>query len=59
MPETPFDPQVIIPYSVLCDLLQASTELKQLRIEVKRLSNQQAALRGQFLEMQDVLRDLD
>ena len=58
MPEKSFDPQVIIPYSTLCDLLQASVELKQLRIEVKRLKDQQSALRLQFCEMLEKLRDM-
>ena len=59
MPEKSFDPQVIIPpYSTLCDLLQSSVELKQLRIEVKRLKDQQSALRLQFCEMLEKLRDM-
>lgn len=58
MPDKSLDPQVIIPYSTLCELLQASTELKKLRIDVKRLSDQQASLRGQFLQLMEVFRDL-
>ena len=58
MPETPFEPQVIIPYSTLCELLESSVELKKLRIEVKRLQNQQSALRLQFLEMMEQLKDM-
>lgn len=58
MPEKSFDPQVIIPYSTLCDLLQASVELKQLRIEVKRLKDQQSALRLQFLEVLEQFKDM-
>lgn len=58
MPETPLEPQVIIPYSTLCDLLQASVELKQLRIEVKRLKDQQSALRLQFLEVLEQFKDM-
>lgn len=49
---------VIIPYSRLCDLLQASAELKALRKDVKRLAEQQTALRGQFMEMMELLREL-
>lgn len=58
MTEKSFDPQVIIPYSTLCDLLQASVELKQLRIEVKRLKDQQSALRLQFLEVLEQFKDM-
>ena len=58
MPEHPFEPQVIIPYSTLCELLEASVELKQLRIEVKRLQGQQSALRLQFIEMLEKLREM-
>lgn len=53
-----FDPQIIIPYSQLCDLLQASVELKKMRMEVKRLSDQHAALKGQFLELMERYRYL-
>jgi len=59
MPENPVEPQVIIPYSTLCELLQASVELKKMRMEVKRVSDQQARLKGQFLEMMDKLRELE
>lgn len=54
-----FDPQVIIPYSQLCDLLQASVELKKMRMEVKRLTDQQAALKGMFLQLMDRFRELE
>lgn len=58
MPDNSLDPQVIIPYSTLCELLQASVELKKMRIEVKRLTDQQAALRLQFLEVLEKMDDL-
>lgn len=58
MPETPIEPQVIIPYSTLCELLESSVELKKLRIEVKRLQNQQSALRLQFIEMMEKMKDM-
>lgn len=58
MPENPFDPQVIIPYSTLCELLQASVELKKMRIEVKRLTDQQSALRLQFVELMERFREI-
>lgn len=49
--------QVIIPYKQLEDLLQASLELKQLRVEVKRQREQLSALRLQFTELMELLRD--
>ena len=58
MPENPLDPQVIIPYSTLCELLQASVELKKMRIEVKRLTDQQSALRLQFVELMERFREI-
>lgn len=39
------DPQVIIPYSRLCELLQAGEEAQQLRTEVKQLRREVDALR--------------
>ena len=48
--------QVIIPYKQLENLLEASVELKKLRGEVRRLHDQQAALRLQFMEMREYLR---
>lgn len=51
------DIQVIIPYKQLEDLLQASVELKSLRVEVKRLTAQQAALRYQFIELMEKLKE--
>ena len=39
------DPQVIIPYSRLCELLQAGEEAQQLRMEVKQLRREVDALR--------------
>ena len=39
------EPQVIIPYKTLCELLEAGQEVKQLRAEVKKLSTQLDAMR--------------
>lgn len=39
------EPQVIIPYKQLCELLQAGEEVKLLRSEVKKLSKQIDAMR--------------
>ena len=45
------DIQVLIPYKQLEDLLQAGTELKALRADVKRLREQQGRLRGMVFEI--------
>lgn len=58
MPENPIDPQVIIPYSTLCELLQVSVELKKIRMEVKRLSDQHVMMKGQLLEVMETIREL-
>ena len=39
------DPQVIIPYSRLCELLQAGEEAQQLRKEIKQIRQEVDALR--------------
>ena len=59
MTQPNIDPQVIIPYSQLCDLLQASVELRKIRMEVKRLSDQQTALRGMFFELMERFKELE
>lgn len=50
--------QVMIPYSVLVELLNASEEVQDLRDEVQHLSLMQAALRNQFLELMERFREL-
>jgi len=55
-PESPQEVQVILPYKTLESLLEASVEVKKLRADVKRLNQQQAALRYQFLELLEQLR---
>ena len=59
MSKPAFDPQVIIPYSTLCDLLNASIELKNLRKEIKRLSDQQARIKGTMLEIMEKIREIE
>lgn len=54
----PAEPMVLLPYSQLEDLLKASRELPEIRQEIRRLQAQHAALKGQFLEMMDLLRAL-
>jgi len=53
------DFQVILPYSKLCELLNSVEEVTQLRQEVLRLSNQQAMLRFQFMELAERFRELE
>lgn len=45
------DIQVLIPYRQLEDLLQAGTELKALRVEMKRYREQLGRLRGMIYEI--------
>lgn len=52
------DIQVILSYRKLEQLLNAAGEVRQLRNEVKRLSDQQAALRYQFTELLEQLENL-
>ena len=52
------DVQVLIPYKTLESLLQASAEIKHLRLDIKRLSEQQSALRLQFIELMELYNDL-
>lgn len=59
MAKQPFDPQVIIPYSQLCDLLNASEKVTQLTKEVEKLKAQQNALRGQFFQLLEKMRELE
>lgn len=52
------DIQVLIPYKTLCELLNASDEVKELRKDIKRLNKQHEALRSQFLELMEAFGDL-
>lgn len=45
MANSQLEPQIIIPYKQLCELLQAGEEVKALRAEVKKLSKQIDAMR--------------
>ncbi len=51
--------QVIIPYKQLEDLLQAGTELKQLRLDVKRLREQNSAMRLMLCEIMEKVKRND
>ena len=55
---SPDDIQVVISYKQLESLLQAAAEVRQLRLDVRRLSEQQSALRLQFIELMELYQDL-
>lgn len=59
MAKKPSEPMVLLPYSDLMGLLDASKLIKELNQNVKRLEAQQAALRGMFLELMDRFRELE
>ena len=56
--KTPFDPQVLIPYSQLVDLLEASDRLETIEDDVKYIRKTQEQLRSQFTEMMIAFGDL-
>lgn len=51
--------QVIIPYQTLEELLQAGIELKSLRADVKRLREQNSAMRYMLLEIMEKVKRND
>ena len=54
----PLDPQVIIPYSQLVELLEASQRIQEYKSEVKRLNDQVLALRIMQSECMEQIREL-
>ena len=54
----PFDPQVLIPYSHLVDLLEASERLEGIEQDMKRILKMQDALRSQMAELMIAFGDL-
>ena len=56
--KAPFDPQVLIPYSQLVDLLEAADRLETIEDDVRSIRNAQDALRSQFTEMMIAFGDL-
>lgn len=54
----PFDPQVLIPYSQLVELLEASDRLESIEDDVKYIRKTQDALRSQFTELMIAFGDL-
>lgn len=59
MAKQPSEPLILLPYSQLMELLEASQKVKQLTRDIQRLEEQQTALRGQFFELMERLRELD
>lgn len=58
MPKQP-DYPVLIPYSELCELLEASRQIKEYKNEVKQLQQQVLALRIMQQECFEKLRDIE
>ena len=54
----PLDPQVIIPYSQLVELLEASQQIKEYKKEVAGLNAQVTALRIMQSECMEQIREL-
>ena len=54
----PLDPQVIIPYSQLVELLAASQQIKEYKKEVAGLNAQVTALRIMQAECMEQIREL-
>lgn len=50
--------QVVLPYKTLMELLEASQAVDELRNENKRLHDLYDGMRGQMLEIMDVIGDL-
>lgn len=50
--------QVIIPYRELVNLLNASQRVDAMDKKLERVLEQQAALRGQFVELMEAFREL-
>lgn len=49
--------QVLIPYKMLCQLLDAPKQVAELRNELKSTNRQLAALRGQLFEVMEKMRN--
>ena len=56
--KAPLDPQVLIPYSQLVDLLEASERLGGIEQDMKRILKMQDALRSQMAELMIAFGDL-
>lgn len=49
--------QVLIPYKVLCQLLEAPKQVEELRRELRSTNRQLGALRGQLFEVIEKMRN--
>lgn len=58
MPKQPPDYPVLIPYSQLVELLEASQRIKEYKSEVKRLNDQVLALRIMQSECMEQIKEL-
>lgn len=58
MPKQPPDYPVLIPYSQLVELLEASQRIKEYKSEVKRLNDQVLALRIMQAECMEQIKEL-
>ena len=56
--KAPFDPQVLIPYSKLVELLEASDRLGSIESDVQRILKMQDAMRSQMSELMIAFGDL-
>ena len=56
--KAPFDPQVLIPYSQLVELLEASDRLGSIESDVQRILKMQDAMRCQMSELMIAFGDL-
>ena len=59
MAKLPSEPMILLPYSELMELLEASKKVIQLTKDMKRLQEQQSALRYQFIELMERLREFE
>lgn len=50
--------QVLIPYKDLENLLKSTSELTQLRLDLKRVQDQQSALWNRFAELMEVFSEI-
>ncbi len=50
--------QVLIPYKQLEALLEANAELKKLRVDMKRIQDQQNALWSRFAELMEAFGEM-
>ena len=58
MTKQPSEPMILLPYSEVLELLEAARTVQKLSRDVKRLEEQQSALRGQFFELMERFREL-